>query len=96
MSSFLEANDLEGASVVVVSREEGVVHVKALGSFEEDRVSLIASSSKVMSAGVLMHLADQGLLDVDAPVSTYLGDWGSTRRTSAWRRCYPTARAWSG
>ncbi|MCA9629383.1 MAG: beta-lactamase family protein [Myxococcales bacterium] len=76
VSSFLEANDLEGASVVVVSREEGVVHVKALGSFEEDRVSLIASSSKVMSAGVLMHLADQGLLDVDAPVSTYLGDWG--------------------
>ncbi len=76
IKDFLEENNLEGASVVVVSRDEGVVHLEELGSFEEDRISLIASSSKVMSAGVLMHLADAGMLDVDAPVSDYLGDWG--------------------
>lgn len=76
ITDFLSENQLEGASVVVVSRDEGIVHLKQFGSFEADRISLIASSSKVMSAGVLMHLADAGLLDVDAPVSDYLGDWG--------------------
>ncbi|MEZ4370130.1 MAG: serine hydrolase domain-containing protein [Polyangiaceae bacterium] len=85
VQSFLEENNLSGASVVVVSRDEGVVHVKELGEFEEDRISLIASSSKVMSAGVLVHLADQGVLDLDKPVSDYLGDWGEykTDRTVA-------------
>lgn len=76
ISDFLSENQLDGASVVVVSRDEGIVHLKEFGSFEADRISLIASSSKVMSAGVLMHLADAGVLDVDAPVSDYLGDWG--------------------
>src|SRR5690606_23460172 len=52
------------------------VHLKALGDFEPDRISLIASASKVMSVGVVMRLADQGLLDVDTPASEYLGDWG--------------------
>lgn len=76
VESFLVDNALSGASVVVVERDAGIVHLKALGDFEPDRISLIASASKVMSVGVVMRLADQGLLDVDTPVSEYLGDWG--------------------
>ncbi len=76
VESFLADNSLSGASLVVVERDAGIVHLKALGDFEPDRVSLIASASKVMSVGVVMQLADQGLLDLDTPVSAYLGDWG--------------------
>jgi CubicO group peptidase (beta-lactamase class C family) len=68
--------ELEGASVAVVHRDAGVIHERSFGAWEVDRRSLIASSSKVLSAGVLAHLADQGLLDLDAPISTYVGDWG--------------------
>ena len=60
---------LEGAGAVVVHREHGTVHVGAYGTHEPGRISLIAFSSKVMSVCVLVALADQGLLDLDAPIS---------------------------
>jgi CubicO group peptidase (beta-lactamase class C family) len=69
--------DLEGAAAVVVHRARGIVHVQGYGTFDEDRVFLIASASKPLSAGVLLRLADRGLLDLDAPIGAYVGDaWG--------------------
>lgn len=66
---------LEGATLVVVDREDGIVHEHYAGEFGPDRVSLIASSSKMVTAGVLMRLDDLGLLDVDAPVAEVV-EWG--------------------
>lgn len=77
VEAFLAANQLEGATAVVVHRDYGVLHARGFGAFPLDRVSLLASSSKILSAGVLVRLADQGLLDLDAPVSTYLADFGA-------------------
>ncbi len=68
--------DLAGATAVVVRRDEGVVHHAAFGEFEVDRVSLLASASKMVTAGVLMRLTDQGLLDINEPLGIYLSDWG--------------------
>lgn len=76
VDEFVEDEDLNGAAVVVVDRDEGVVHEHYTGVFGPDRVSLIASSSKMLTAGVLMRLDDQGVLDVDAPVADAV-DWGS-------------------
>lgn len=71
---------LEGAAAVVVHRDSGIVHVQGYGAFDEERVFLIASASKPLSAGVLLRLADQGLLDIDAPIGTYVGDaWGADK-----------------
>lgn len=77
VEAFLEQEGLPGATAVIVHRDDGVVHTQAYGTFQVDRVSLIASSSKVMSAGVLMALHDRGVLDVDAPVSDALAGWGA-------------------
>lgn len=76
VDAFLVENELGGATAVIVHRDEGVVHRRGYGAFGEDRISLIASSSKVLSAGVLVGLEDQGLLDLDAPISEALSDWG--------------------
>ncbi len=76
IASFVAAKSLRGASVAVVHRECGVVHTRGYGAFSADRVYLMASSSKIVSTGVLMRLADQQLLDLDAPVGSYLGAWG--------------------
>lgn len=76
IEGFLADNALEGATMVVVHRDHGIVHLRAFGGFEVDRVSLLASSSKMISAGVLARLADEGLVDLDAPISTYLSAWG--------------------
>jgi CubicO group peptidase (beta-lactamase class C family) len=67
---------LNGAGLIVVDATDGVVHEQYWGVFDADRVSLVASSSKQITAGVLLHLQDQGLIDLDAPVADAV-PWGS-------------------
>ena len=63
-----------------MDRDDGVVHEDYWGEFSADRISLVASSSKMITAGVLLHLADEGLLDMDAPVAAAV-DWGAGNPT---------------
>ncbi|MEO6653041.1 MAG: serine hydrolase domain-containing protein [Ilumatobacteraceae bacterium] len=76
VDSFVTERGLDGAGLVIVERDRGIVHEQYWGEFAADRVSLIASSSKMLTAGVLLRLADQGLLDLDAPVADVV-DWGA-------------------
>jgi CubicO group peptidase (beta-lactamase class C family) len=76
VQEFIDANGLNGAGLVIVDREDGIVHEHYWGEFDADRVSFIASSSKMLTAGVLVRLADQGLVDLDAPVADAV-DWGA-------------------
>ncbi len=77
VESFLSSKGLAGAGGVVVHRDYGIVHEKGYGSFDANRVYLIASASKILSVGVVMRLIDQGKLDLGTPISTYLSDWGT-------------------
>jgi CubicO group peptidase (beta-lactamase class C family) len=72
-------NKIAGASAAVVHEQLGVLHTQGYGEFAADRLYLIASSSKILSVGVLMRLADQGKLDIDAPIGSYLSAWGETK-----------------
>ena len=76
VDAAVDEHGLGGAGLVVVDRDDGVVHEQYWGEFGPERVSLVASSSKMIAAGVLLALADDGLLDLDAPVSDVV-DWGS-------------------
>ncbi len=76
VESFVAERGLNGAGLVIVDREDGVVHEQYWGEFAADRVSLVASSSKMLTAGVLLRLADDGLLDMDAPVADVV-PWGT-------------------
>ena len=76
VQQFVDERGLEGAGLVVVDEQDGIVHEEYWGEFSRDRISLIASSSKMIVAGVLMALDDQGLLDIDAPVADVV-DWGT-------------------
>ncbi|HEX6239875.1 MAG TPA: serine hydrolase domain-containing protein [Polyangiales bacterium] len=77
IDQFLTEKMLAGATVAVVHKTRGIVHERGYGSFNKGRISLIASSSKILSVGVLMALADAGKLDLDKPVSGYLQAWGN-------------------
>ena len=74
-----ETPSLAGAGLIVVHREWGVLHHRAFGAFALDRISLVASASKMVSAGILNRLADDGLLDLDEPIREVLG----------WEGAYP-------
>ena len=76
VSAFLTKNGLRGASAVVVHKACGAVHTQGYGEFTPDRVYLVGSSSKVVSSGVLVQLADRDELDLDAPIGQYAGSWG--------------------
>ncbi len=76
VSAYLDEQAMNGAGLLVVDRDDGVVYEQYWGEFGPERVSLIASSSKMISAGVLLRLDDDGLIDIDAPVSDYV-DWGA-------------------
>lgn len=76
VEAFIEENELNGAGLAIVDREDGLIHHEHWGEFDEDRISPIASSSKMVAAGVLLRLDDDGLLDIDAPVADAV-EWGS-------------------
>ena len=76
MDAGVAQRGLGGAGLVIVERDDGVVYEHYSGDFDADRISLLASSSKMLTAGVLLHLADEGTLDMDAPVADVV-DWGA-------------------
>ncbi len=80
VEEYVAAQGLNGAGLIVVDRDDGVVHEEYWGEFDADRISLIASSSKMITASILMRLDDDGILDVDAPVADVV-EWGAAHPT---------------
>lgn len=76
VEAFIEEEGLNGAGIAIVHREHGVMHEEYWGDFDADRVSLIASSSKMIAAGVLLRLHEDGVLDLDEPIGAVVADWG--------------------
>lgn len=74
-NDFMDAYGVSGLTLAVVHRSDGQVHAKGYGEFGPDRITLIRSTGKVLSAGVILSLVDDGLLELDRPVGEYL-DWG--------------------
>lgn len=79
ITSLMQDEGLEGMRAAVVHRDYGVLHMQAYGTHTLDRISLLASASKIISVGVLMHLDDEGLLDVDTPIGAYTPAFWGTR-----------------
>ncbi len=80
VKGFIDRRGLNGAGLIVVDRDDGIIDEEYWGAFGPDRISLIASSTKMITAGVLLRLQDDGLLDVDAPVAA-VAPWGSANPT---------------
>lgn len=72
VEAFVSAQGLSGASAAIVHEDLGLVHVAGYGDYAADRVYAVASSSKILSAGVVMRLSDMGMVDVDMPVGNYV------------------------
>ncbi|MDG2304299.1 MAG: serine hydrolase [Candidatus Binatia bacterium] len=78
VDAFIADNaEVEGVGAIIVHRDEGVVLKRGFGNYHEDRISLIASSSKMITAGVLLRLQDQGILDMNEPIVEAVGEWGN-------------------
>jgi CubicO group peptidase (beta-lactamase class C family) len=81
LQAFVEETDgVDGAGAIVVHRDRGVVYRRAVGAFTEDRVYLVASATKIVTVGIMMKLADAGVLDIEKPISDYVSWAGSNGR----------------
>lgn len=67
----VEAAGLPGASLLVLQDEE-LMEQEAFGSYDLSTTVPIASASKWLTGVTLMTLVDEGLLDLDEPLATYL------------------------
>lgn len=64
-------NRLRGAAIMLVKNNR-VIYKKAFGNYSVDQVVPIASSSKWISASVIMSVVEEGKLSLDDPISKYL------------------------
>ncbi len=81
VEAFLdETDEVDGVGAIIVHRDYGVIYQRSFGAFTDDRISLIASASKMISAGVLLRLQDEELLDIDEPIIDVVG-WGEHNPT---------------
>ncbi len=72
---------IDGASIVIVEKDSGVIHKAAIGSHQLDSVLMLASVSKVPSVSILMSLASDASIDINLPISSYL--------PASWEAAYP-------
>jgi len=84
LSANIDSGEDVGASVAVVHRGEMVVDIWGGWSdpartvpWDSDTITNVWSSTKTQMALCALILADRGLLDLDAPVSTYWPEFGA-------------------
>ena len=70
MKKLVDELPIEGAGLFV-ARAGGVVYENTWGIYSADTVMPIASASKWLTAATIMTLVDDGLLDLDTPISNY-------------------------
>jgi CubicO group peptidase (beta-lactamase class C family) len=70
LESFVP-DEVDGLTFIL-SKDGQILYEKALGNQTMNSFLPIASSTKMPSAVVILSLAQEGLLDLDEPISTYL------------------------
>lgn len=77
ITGLIEKAGLPGASLLVVQHGE-LIEQEAWMDYTLDTVVRIASGSKWLTAATIMTLVDEGLIELDAPIATYLPDAANT------------------
>ena len=85
MSDGVADLSLDGASLLLI-QDDQPIYARAFGSYTLDTTVLIASASKWLSATTIMTLVDDGLIDLDALISTYLPAFTGTVGTITTRQ----------
>jgi CubicO group peptidase (beta-lactamase class C family) len=81
----VETLPLAGASLLLIEND-WVIYEAVFGAYTLETTVPIASASKWLSATAIMTLVDDGLIDLDAPISTYLPNFTSTAGTITTRQ----------
>jgi CubicO group peptidase (beta-lactamase class C family) len=79
---MLKKYDIPGVSMAIVNQGElvwsgayGLADIESQRPMTVDSICRVESISKSVTAWGVMHLVEQGLIDLDAPIQQYLDDW---------------------
>lgn len=79
---------VDGAAVWLETGDGSVAEATYLGTYDSATVIPIASASKLLSAVAILTLVDDGLLQLDAPVSTVLPQFTGLKGTMTLRQMF--------
>ncbi|MFT7622283.1 MAG: CubicO group peptidase (beta-lactamase class C family) [Myxococcota bacterium] len=77
LEAFVADSGVDGIGLSVVHRDWGVVFTGAAGDYDVGRTYYVASSTKIVTAGMMMTLADDGLIDINGRLDAHV-DWATT------------------
>lgn len=86
IDSAYQRAGLPGAAIQIWKDGE-ILHEEFFGDYTPDTVVPIASASKWLCAATVMSVVDDGLIDLDAPVSRYLDSFTGDFGTMTVRQC---------
>lgn len=78
--SLLQAQNLDGGGLLLGSRR-GLLLARYFGTWDAGTRVPVASATKLLSAVRIAQLAEAGAIDLDAPVSVYLPQFGGIKGT---------------
>jgi len=78
IQKWIDEKDYPGAGLWVVNRTGKTLHEKYWGGYTRETTVMIASASKWLEAATLITLVDEGKLDLDKPISTYLREMSNS------------------
>ena len=70
------SGQVSGYSFIIYDKN-GILYQRAAGDHTQGTVDLLASASKLPAAAAIMTLVDQGKLDLDKPIASYLAEAGN-------------------
>src|SRR5262245_6097179 len=79
MRARVQDDDLAGGVLLVV-RDDSVIHAADFGSLDADSVIPIASASKWLTSATLMTLVDEGKVSLDESIATYLPEFKGAKK----------------
>jgi len=77
----IKENDVPGATLAVLYKDKtytaaaGILNIETKVEADQDSIFQIGSITKVLTATLIMQLADEGKLDLDKPIQTYLPEF---------------------
>lgn len=73
---------------IMIGSARGILYKQYFGNYEDATIIPVASASKLLSGVRIMQLVDQGRIDLDTPVATYLPEFTDTKGTMTMRQMF--------
>jgi CubicO group peptidase (beta-lactamase class C family) len=88
IQSWMDAGNYPGAGIWIVAKDGSTLHERYWNGYDRNTRVMMASATKWLEAATMMTLVDDGKLDLDKPISTYLPELTAPQGQNTLRQMY--------